>query len=196
MRFKTRGQTIVEMLVATSAVVIALLGILGLINRSLALNRVNADAYTGTYLASEGIELVKNFFDHNFLLAERSSPPPSFYGWGAGGISIGVYEVAFNDTVLTPLSSCSLPSSGPTQSNIEDLIFNCSQARFLNIASDGYYNYDSAGSATKFKRLIVIDNPYSGSDLEYRVTSAVGWLSRGGKFVVQLQDHFLPWRIP
>jgi hypothetical protein len=24
----------------------------------------------------------------------------------------------------------------------------------------------------------------------------VGWKSRGGSFVVQLQDHFLPWRIP
>lgn len=202
MRFKTRGQTIVEMLVATSAVVIALMGVLGLINRSLALNRVNADSYTGTYLAAEGVELVKNFFDRDFLLVEGSSPPPDFYGWGGwgrSGLNPGVYEVDYSATSLQQLVGCSPPSAGPTQFNIEDLIFNsCSQTRFLNIANDGYYSYDSAGSATKFKRLIIIDDPHStgGNDLEYRITSAVGWLSRGGKFVVQLQDHFLPWRIP
>ena len=54
---------------------------------------------------------------------------------------------------------------------------------------------------TKYKRIIVIDDPPEFSTagayhLEYRVTSAVGWRSRGGEYVIQLQDHFLPWRVP
>lgn len=193
-----KGQSIVEMLVATSAVVVALLGILSLINRSLGLNRVNADSYTATYLAEEGIELVKNFFDQKYLEASASSPKPDFYGWGQYGIQTGVYEADYDDSSLTDSgsSNCLTPPSGePTKKDVEDLLFSgC--GKFLNFDGN-YYLYDGTKPETKFIRLIIIDDPIGdGLDLEYRVTSAVGWISRGGKFVVQLQDHFLPWRVP
>ena len=197
MKFRSnRGQSLVEMLVAISIIVVSLLGILALINRSLGLNRVVADQYIATYLAAEGIELVKNYFDHSYFI---SSGP--FYGWqGAGAIIPGVYQIGYDDSnaALSPLFSVSDP---PTSDKIREWFFAPSggfpSLAFLNFNNgNGVYSYNSGGTPTKFKRLIYIYNPtvYSGAAYEYTVTSAVGWTSRGGKFVVQLQNHFLPWR--
>lgn len=199
------GQSIIEMLVATSAIVIAILGVLGLLQKSLGFNRVSADNYTATYLAAEGIELTKNLFDREYLIQKNSAAPTSFYGWVPGGvgngtgIGTGVYEISFEDSSFKKLSSCILTSSGPNQSDVYNLLFNCTEARFLTYSDVSKYSYDSLGSPSKFKRLVIIDNPYptfTTYGLEYRVTSAVGWQSKGGNFAVQLQDSFLPWRIP
>lgn len=52
-------------MVALGIVVIALLGMLSLLSNSLGINRVVADQYIGSYLAAEGIEVVKNILDTN-----------------------------------------------------------------------------------------------------------------------------------
>jgi len=61
----TQGQVLVETMVALSIVVIALLGMLSLLSNSLGINRVVADQYIGSYLAAEGVEVVKNILDTN-----------------------------------------------------------------------------------------------------------------------------------
>ena len=204
----------VEMLVAVTIIVVALLGILALLNRSLGLNRVAAEQYTAAYLASEGIELVKNLFDRSYIQTLADYPgSQNFYGWFTPYCIIpnncsltngnhGVYEMDYTDSALN-VTNCSFGSgSEPTQSAVRDLIFSSScSLRPLMVDPSGYYNYD-LGNPTKFYRVIIIDRPAEYPEmnvdvnLDYRVTSAVGWQSKGGKFVVQLQDHFLPWRIP
>lgn len=69
------GQALIEVLVAISILVVGLLGVVGLLSRALGLNRVVADNYTATYLASEGIEVAKNIIDANSLNGA---------GWNAG----------------------------------------------------------------------------------------------------------------
>lgn len=61
-----KGQVLVEALIAITLMVVGLLGIFSLVSRSFSLNRVVADQYVGTYLAAEGIELVKNLVDQNW----------------------------------------------------------------------------------------------------------------------------------
>ena len=207
------GQSLIEMLVAMSIIVVALLGILALINRSLGLNRVTAEHYTATYLASEGIELVRNLFERQYL--EASPGSQSFYGWvptaGLNSLaptgSYGLYLIDYDATDpddLNITASCTLGSGDvPTEAAVRNLLFACPNPPlpFLNFnSSTGIYSYDLSEPVSKFKRVIIIDRPAEFSsvpmNLDYRVTSAVGWESRGGKFTVQLQDHFLPWRIP
>ena len=66
----TRGQVLVETIVALGMVVIGLLGLLSLLSNSIGLTRVISDQYTGSYLAGEGIELVKNLADNNVYLGQ------------------------------------------------------------------------------------------------------------------------------
>jgi prepilin-type N-terminal cleavage/methylation domain-containing protein len=66
-RNTSRGQALIEVMVAVSVLTIGFLGVVGLLSRALALNRVVADNYTATYLAAEGIEITKNIIDGNLL---------------------------------------------------------------------------------------------------------------------------------
>lgn len=85
-----QGQTLVELLVAISILTTGFLGILTLLARSLSLNRVISDNYTATYLAAEGIEIVKNIILNNRI---------QNVAWNQG-LSTGVYEVMYNDDAL------------------------------------------------------------------------------------------------
>lgn len=87
-----KGYILVEALIASTIVVVGLLGIFSLLSRSLSLNRVVADRFAASYLAAEGIELVKNVIDNN-ILAGRP--------WNVG-LSSGDYEADFHDEALQP----------------------------------------------------------------------------------------------
>jgi Tfp pilus assembly protein PilV len=86
----TRGQALVESVVALSVLTVGLLGIITLFSQSLALNRVVSENYAAAYLAAEGIEVVKNIMDTNRIRGRA---------WDYG-LSNGTYEVAYNSTAL------------------------------------------------------------------------------------------------
>ena len=153
------GQSLIEAMVAMSIIFFGILGVYGLAARAVSLNRVVADRYIAIYLASEGIELVKNMVDANIL--ERRP-------WNDGLFS-GAYEVEYRDQDLR-----------------------LSQGRkFLFDENNGTYNYIS-GKDTNFQRTIKIEVLGNGNEL--KVTSLVNWLSRGGDYSVDLEDHFFNWR--
>lgn len=62
---KQRGQLLIEAMVAVSLMLVGLLGIFGVLSRSLGLSRVAADQFVAVNLASEGIEITKNILDSN-----------------------------------------------------------------------------------------------------------------------------------
>jgi hypothetical protein len=87
---KKEGQVLVEALVALGILTVGLLGISTLLSRSLSLNRVVSTNYAGTYLAAEGIEIVKNIIDTNVLQSRA---------WNDLGGN-GDYEADFDDSSL------------------------------------------------------------------------------------------------
>src|SRR3989344_7063024 len=91
-KFKTKrgGQLLVEAMVALGVITVGLLGMLELLSNSLSLNRVAADQYTGTYIASEGIEIIKNLIDKNVI---AGAP------WNTG-FSNGFYEADYTNVSL------------------------------------------------------------------------------------------------
>lgn len=89
---KNNGYILIEAIIAITIAVVGLLGIFSLLSRSLSLNRVVADRFVASYLAAEGIEIVKNLVDNNILAGKP---------WNEG-LSSGVYEADYTDRGLMP----------------------------------------------------------------------------------------------
>ncbi len=58
-----KGSLMIESMVATTLVVIGILGIMSLLSRSANLSHYASHSFQATYLAAEGIEVVKNILD-------------------------------------------------------------------------------------------------------------------------------------
>jgi len=169
-----RGQTIVEAMVAVSLLIIGFLGIISLINRSIGLNRVVADNYTATYLAAEGIEVVKSLVDSNFIQGT-----PWFTGFESctGSCEWEVqYDTSWEDASTRPVNY---------------------SGRFLNYeTTSALYSYSPFGEPTPFRRRVMVVLGGAGNN-EITVRSFVEWRSRGGSLSsIELEDHFYNWYAP
>jgi len=167
---ESRGQMLIEAIVAITVLSIGLLGVVSLLSNSLGLNRVISENYTATYLAAEGIEVVKNAIDHNAILRAQDPAVP----WNQN-LSPGAYEVEYGSRAPFPAD----------------------QNRFLCFDGETkFYSYGACGgpgaAQTKFTRLVTILWP---SPDEIKVTSMVSWKARGGADSnVAVEDHFMNWR--
>jgi len=128
-KMSCRGSILIESIVGISVSVIAMAGIFGLLSRSIAINKNLGQKLTATYLAAEGIEIVKSIIDANAANGRI---------WNED-VSAGNYEVVY-DTALLP-SAISGESDNP-------LLFD---------DSSGLYQYDS-GTETQFLRTAKISD--------------------------------------
>lgn len=92
------GFTLIETIVATGVIVTALVSSLALINSSLVLASNFQDRLTASNLAAEGIEVIRNIRDNNWL---------QNLSWNSG-LSTGDYNVAYNSLLLTPFNDTPL----------------------------------------------------------------------------------------
>lgn len=164
-----KGQLLIESIIAISLIVIGLLGIFSLLSQSLGLRRVVSERYIATYLAAEGIEVVKNMIDTNYVATNGAGP------WNTGLNTPGDYEVQYNSDSLLP---------------DQDRNFNYDP-------TNGIYSYEPGGNPTAFKRKITISYPgcpAPNCENHMQVNSLVTWVTRGGGvFDVNLEDHFYDW---
>ena len=167
-----RGQAIVESIVAITVLIMVFVGVWGLLSSSFRFNRYIADNYTATYLAAEGIEVVKNLLDAN-VINRRS--------WSCGFAS-GDYELVY-DTLST--MDCDASALSP----------NLDRKLFLDSAS-GLYTYNTTGTTglpTDFTRLIKIAVDTAGNPQEIHVNSIVSWRQGFSQKNVDLEDRFFNW---
>ncbi len=166
------GQVLVETMVALTMVTIGLLGILSLLSYSIGLNKVISDQYVASYLAAEGIELVKNIIDNNVA--------SGIGAYNSGLSSVGNYTADYKSNFLTPLD---VTNSVPLSFD------NCSSGTMRYTYSPSCGN---AAVKTFFYRTINIS--YYDAD-EMIVKSTIDWTSRGGLTnEIVLEDHFYNWR--
>jgi len=66
-KIKTKGFTILEVLVAVLVITVGVLAAFRMAQNITVFSRINASRLTATYLAQEGIELVRNQRDNNWL---------------------------------------------------------------------------------------------------------------------------------
>lgn len=173
-----KGQSLIETIIALSLLTVSFLGIFSLLSKSFFYDRVISDQTKGTYLAEEGIEIVKSLIDHDVYqgIANNGGIP----NWGACFAGLGVnfdLEMDYTTVNCSTLSGMKFVPPGRT------LFFN---------PTTGLYSYSNSGGAlaTTFTRDIHI----SVNGKEITVNSIVSWSS--GPFTAQninLEDHFYQW---
>ena len=92
---KKNSFTLLEVIIAITVLTVAVGGSFALIQQILIASSLNQSKLIAYYLAQEGIEIVKNIRDSNWL-----EPGVS---WN-NGLDVGEWEVDFDDSELTPYS--------------------------------------------------------------------------------------------
>ena len=126
---KKNGFTLLEMMIAIVVITVGLIAIMSLIHRAVLGSQLAASRVQAAYLAQEGLEIVRNIRDSNWL-EQRENPGVV---WDQN-LQSGDWEAGFSDLTLTPLQGRNLKING------------------------SFYNY-SSGKDAKFIRKITIQKP-------------------------------------
>lgn len=122
-----RGFTLLEMIIVIFVILVGLIGPLSLITQTVNLTTDSSSRLIAAYLGQEGIEIVRNIRDGNWLEQRTATTTP----WN-DGLAAGDWEADYNDNSLISYAGRNLRING------------------------GLYNYDLVGTETKFKRKITI----------------------------------------
>ena len=87
-----KGFTIIEVLIAVAVITIGVLGILGVIYQTTSYIALSSSRLVAIYLAQEGMEIVRNIRDTNWL-NNRS--------WDEGLNIMGEWEAVYDESALT-----------------------------------------------------------------------------------------------
>lgn len=131
---KEGGFTIIELIIAIFIISIGVVGAFGAFSMVTILTSDATDRLVATYLGQEGMEVIRNVRDNNWLGMDAGTTPTWDHNldncWSGGGCQVD-YKTS---------------GSSPVDLYIGD---------FINIDSKGFYSNDS-GDPTKFKRKITI----------------------------------------
>lgn len=132
-KFQNKGFTLLEVVIAVFFVTVSMGGVFTVIQKSFDIISISGSRLVAANLAQEGIEVVRNIRDTNWLEGEN---------WDTG-LSAGEWEVQYDD------------GDG-------DLTLWSDPGMYLNIDANGFYSY-GAGDQTRFKRKIIISDELDGS---------------------------------
>ena len=188
-RYKS-GFTLVEALVALSILIVGIISGFILVTKALYDVTIIQDRLIASFLAQEGLEVVRQIRDTNYLKTLDGTSTD----WDDNLKTDGDYLVSANiqtGTVILPL---------PPWQQDKGLYYHC---------SSGLYTYDDTGNVnltcehtddvilTTFKRKINISHV---SPDEIRVQSIIEWKSRNiifevgiGKGGIKAEDHLFNW---
>lgn len=160
---KSKGFTIIEVLTAIFVITVGVGGAVILINQTISSIKTTSSKLVASYLAQEGIEIVKNIRDSNFLKIQKT---------GSGNWTDG-------------LTGCALGCEGDFASTTT---LSSYLDRKLKI-DGGFYKYSDSGTETPFKRKITITQ--NGDILEVLVETS--WQERGRSYNVITQENLYKW---
>jgi len=169
-----RAFTLIEVIIAIFIILVGLLGVFSATQRIISYITLSNSKLTASYLAQEGIELVRNIRDNNWLSSGSPTPAPS---WDDGLISCSAgCEMDYKDTALVGFAG-----------------------KFLNIESvSGLYGYDLPGTPTKFKRKItIVPVDIAPADGKYdilEITVLIEWSERGESHSITAKSNLHDWR--
>ena len=159
-----KGFTLIEVLVATFMMTVGIGAALTLVNQTTAFTQVISSRLAAAYLAQEGLEIVKNIRDTNFLKIHKGVEGVN---WNSGltGCGGGCYNFDYRSQAL------------PDDTN-------CSGKTYL-IVDSGFYKCSSAASPLRVQRKITIT--LVGNDV-LKVSVEVSWQERGRTHKVTAQE--------
>ena len=182
---KEKGFTLVETLVALSIFTLSILGMIVILAGGTSNVGYAKGKIVSTYLSQEGIELVRNFRDEQYLNSQ---------GWAAfqqaaAGCAVNGCIIQSDRTAgyAVSMQACPPPSGG-AQSGCAVL------SRDNGAGSSGLHGYAMLNSTpTPYQREIRITQVGSSGD-ELRVDSIVYWTYRGNKYSTASVEHLFNWQ--
>jgi type II secretory pathway pseudopilin PulG len=168
-----KGFSLLEVTAVFAIITFGLLGISSLVNQNIRAQSVNKNYAMASMLAQEGIELVRNKRDNNFLQG---------WDWRRGETSVDP-----DSDIVTDDSTYTVDYTGNIDPAADSL--NDSEA-LLQIDGNGYYNHGS-GADSRFRRLITVDD--SAADF-LKVNCTVRWRERSGYKQYAVDTVLYDWR--
>ncbi len=165
------GFTLLEVMVAIFVIIVGVAGVMTIFQTTMFLTSISSSRLTASYLSQEGIEMVRNVRDTNWLEARAVAND-----WDEGLTNcLNGCIVDYNHSYGPDLIDPNLPAFAD---------------QFLNIDGNGFYSY-SPGTATKFQREIIIQKT-DPDRLEVRVQ--VIWSEKGKSYNFSAQENLYNWR--
>ena len=179
-KINKQGFTMIEVIAAIFIITVGALGVFSLVYQTISYLFLSHSRLTAFYLAQEGVEIVINIRDSNWLKARKEEIPWN-HPWDTGLGDEGPWEADYKTEALG-------------QSYV---------GSYLNIIStpDGdFYGYGS-GISTKFKRKITISDKdildlgkKAGDPTDVmKVTVEVFWEERGRGHEVAVEKNLYCW---
>lgn len=160
------GFTLLEVILAITILTLAAGGSFVLIQQTVGSVSQVQSRLIASYLLQEGIEIIKNIRDSNWLKGNDFD----------NGLDAGDWEI---DCSQSSLNSCLPPCD-----------YNNNNLHFLKI-DGGFYNY-SEGADTRFKRKITISKEPEEPD-RLKVSVEVLWKERGKNYSIKSQEFLYNW---
>lgn len=179
-----KGFTLIELVIAIFILAVAIIGVYNAFSTVVVLTTGASSRFTAAYLAQEGIEIVRNMRDNNWL-------------------KMGEYpETTWTDGLLGWENGCEADYKTGTLSDARGGLTDFGgDGNYLNIKdNDGFYSYDSTGSfsATKFKRKITITPDPVDTDV-LKVSVLVTWKEKEEEgcepagYCIEVEEYLYNW---
>lgn len=148
-----KGFTIIELIISIFILSIAVIGVFSAFSAIVILTSDAADKLVASYLSQEGIEIVRNIRDNNWLNIDKGIPDKT---WFDGLSDAGVVSETYSMDCASDVGGCEADYS----SKLGDLTQwpGAIDGNYLYLNNGFYSYYQGADSTkTKFKRQIIID---------------------------------------
>lgn len=169
-----KGFTLIELVIAIFILVFAILGVYNSFSAIVISTAGASSRFTAIYLAEEGIEIVRNMRDNNWLNGRD---------WKTG----------LSDANTNCSNGCEADYKTGTSPTLI-LVPWTSDGKYLNIKENGFYSYDNTGSfsQTKFKRKIIITPNTINPDF-LKVSILVTWKEKQKVFNMEIEEYLYNW---
>ncbi len=157
--------SIVEVLISLAVVSIAFVAILSLSFSNVSTQTYNKNQLVASMLAQEGVELVRNLRDQNWLDGNNFSK-----------------DILDTDGTFVIDEKNFLVDDTPNNINDDETKL------YLN--SDGFYEHDSTGTSTPFRRLMEVSSVSGGIYLK----TTVRWYKANKPYDYIIETEFYDWK--
>ena len=165
---KKRGFTIIELILTIAVLAFGVIGIYNVFSSFVSLNSNLYSKFTAAYLAQEGVEIVKNIRDRNFVNSTSWSNGLLICNFGC--------QADYKAGTLVSGSNNQLQSYDPN--------------KFLKLDSEGFYSYDGSADSIFKRKITIIEDP--APDV-LKVDVSVTWDFNGQSFNFNTVEYIYNW---
>ena len=186
-KLNNKGFSILEASVVMGVVSIGLLGVFSLVLQNIQVQKVNKNMLVASMLAQEGLELVRNIRDDNWIASPQVAWDSNIAGWNNNDFTVD-YTMVMAEVDDTNAAGDIVEEAG---------------AKLYLVNGGNFYTHDADGGAneaTAFSRLITaiaVDAswPADGVCDYYKVKSHVQWKGNKGALKDYIAEtHLYNWR--